>query len=264
MLIKRAKSIKEQMAELAMPYANNMPEFIKKPVYRTKAEESIKRNLDYIKHLGLYGGGTTAATLGLMPIAMPSKHKAKTEFKGTAQRIRKYEEMSKLERNLVRSFAKKHKVNPQMTIGKMDPLLKLQTGGAAFHPKMGIKSNIKSSPILLHELGHAVDFKNFANLKGGLRGLGMAGMVAAPFMGMHEDLKKYAPAAWFGSMLPTLYQEGKASGLALKHMYDIGKKTGIGGKEILRGLKSLGPAFLTYLLTATIPAIGLHQWAKKD
>lgn len=136
-------------------------------------------------------------------------------------------------------------------------------------PGMGdkrIQSSFKEVPALLHELGHAKNHANpFISLLLGLRktqSLGNLGAALSIASG-DEDMAKYAPLMSLSGYAPQLADEGLASYHAVKHMYDVGKKSGSGGlKELARGIKQLGPAYRSYLFPAIAPAIGFYGYNK--
>jgi len=108
---------------------------------------------------------------------------------------------------------------------------------------------------LLHELGHGVDYKKFPKTKLiGRKATGLAGLAASAWLAASDDpeRRKWAPVAVVAGATPTLYQEGKASLLALRH---LGQEKGTRG--VLKGLKHLGPAYATYLGLPAGAALGL-------
>lgn len=134
-----------------------------------------------------------------------------------------------------------------------------------------------SKEILLHELGHAADFTSRAGasrvLRGALPGLLLDGLIpAAYFVG--DEIKKAIPGsiddkvidftqkhgpalAMLALATKTLYPEGKASYLAIKHIHDVE-----GAAAAKKAAAKLIPLFGTYAL-ATLPVIAGFSLAKK-
>ena len=134
-----------------------------------------------------------------------------------------------------------------------------------------------SKEILLHELGHAADFTSRAGaarvLRGTIPGLLLDGLIpAAYFVG--DEIKKAIPGsvddkvidfaqkhgpalAMLALATKTLYPEGKASYLAIKHIHDVE-----GAAAAKKAAAKLIPLFGTYAL-ATLPVIAGFSLAKK-
>lgn len=134
-----------------------------------------------------------------------------------------------------------------------------------------------SKEILLHELGHAADFTARAGASRALRGVVPAllldGLIpAAYFVG--DEIKKAVPGsiddkvidftqkhgpalAMLALATKTLYPEGKASYLAIKHIHDVE-----GAAAARKAAAKLLPLFGTYAL-ATLPVLAGFSLAKK-
>jgi len=136
--------------------------------------------------------------------------------------------------------------------------IKFRIGTEAFYsPTQKIISTTKYGPpaTLGHELGHAVDFKNFPKTKLFMRGvLPLGGLGATVFMASNEKTRPYAYIPAIGGVAPMLYQEGKASRIALKNL----KELAVSAKELVQSKKLLRGAFGTYAAAAVLPALGMQ------
>lgn len=114
--------------------------------------------------------------------------------------------------------------------------------------------------IVLHELGHAADFKKGLKRKIFLRKFGPgAGIIAGGMLLANEDTRKYAPAAIAAGFSPMLWQEGKASGSALKFLR---KTYGRRSSQYRKAIISLGKAFGSYGAVAGGSALGVYGIGK--
>lgn len=150
--------------------------------------------------------------------------------------------------------------------------------GASYDPLSKVVTMPRASKeILLHELGHAADFTSRAGaarvLRGTLPSLLLDGIIpAAYFVGdeikkaipgsiddkVIEFTQKHGPAlAMLALATKTLYPEGKASYLAIKHIHDV---EGVAAAK--KAAAKLIPLFGTYAL-ATLPVIAGFSLAKK-
>jgi len=163
---------------------------------------------------------------------------------------------TKRDLQILKDFGKKHGINPRIIAEKSEQRM----GNAYYNPSSDeVVSNYKSLPILLHELGHAADYKSMGTLKSGLRLLGsMAGGLSPLMYGAPDRLAKYTPLIDFATHLPTLYQEGKASYLAMDHLRDAAKKYGPRFKGYDESWDQLPAAFGTYAIGAAAPSLGMY------
>lgn len=118
-------------------------------------------------------------------------------------------------------------------------------------------SNAKVEAVLLHELGHAKDFRRLGKLKHVGQSVGMLGSLASPGIAAlaanKTDNPYLAAAAPVVAAAPLLRNEGKATGSALKHLV----KTHGWKKGLSKG-KILGPAFATYGIIPAASAVGAY------
>ena len=128
------------------------------------------------------------------------------------------------------------------------PIAREAVGPAGVHSSHPTKSSV-----MLHELGHAADFKKHRGFKTVLRagGLGV-GLLGASVLMSDKDTRKYAPAAAAAGWAPTLYQEGKASYLAHKYL-----KQTRGAKASRKSSKRLVKMFGTYAAAPAGMAAGV-------
>ena len=112
--------------------------------------------------------------------------------------------------------------------------------------------------VVLHELGHAADFKKFRRTKAIGRMAGIpAGIVGAGVLLKDDKKRKYAPAATAAGFAPLLWQEGKASILATKYV-----KETEGRRAAKRVAKPLLRAFGTYVTLPVGAALGVYTAGK--
>lgn len=111
-----------------------------------------------------------------------------------------------------------------------------------------------SEGVLAHELGHARNYQNMSKLQKdltlGARGLGGVASQVSGAWAAGQDNPSYTPGlVAAGANLPTLIDEGMATGRAFKHLRNT---TGSWGKALSKG-KHLIPAFGSYAAMAGAP-----------
>jgi hypothetical protein len=166
---------------------------------------------------------------------------------------------------MIRDYMSKKGLNTKINLMKRDRAhpMYAATGGAWYHPyEPSANTMFKDPALLMHELGHANYYKHLGKNMGMLRMPGMlGGMIASMGLGASSDpdVSKYAPAAVLAGMTPTLIDEGYATGSALKHIHGVQGRAGV-----LRALKTLGPAGLSYLAQAAIPAAAMAWYGNRE
>lgn len=155
------------------------------------------------------------------------------------------------------SMARKYKL-------KRMPTIRYEAGKGYFDPKRFKVVSERSMPTVLHELGHAIQHAKRGRLAKKLAmpmyALGvnpriqLLGLLAAPWALSEHPSGRYAPLASLALSSPMLAEEAGASIKALRHLKKL-----YGKKGLAKGLKRLGPAWLTYGLFASIAPTTL--WA---
>lgn len=218
-------------------------------------EKMAEKAESRLKNLGIaYGAGTVGSIAGMIPVGILAApvliNTIKTPYST---------EFSKETARLIKSFKKRHGLDTDIIINSLFKNPRYQPGVGVYIPSAKIHP-----AITLHELGHAADFKKFPVAKSIAR-------VGGPVLGMLTSLglmtskdpekRKYAPLAIMGGAAPMLYQEGKATALATRHLI---REKGI--IEGIKGLRHMGPAWLSYLALPAVLAgsmMAVNKWHEK-
>lgn len=163
---------------------------------------------------------------------------------------------------MAESFKKHYGLNTRInTMDPSDPLMK--NIGPHYNPQLGEVNVPKgvNKGTLLHELGHAQDFKKYPNLKfiGSRQAAPIVGGIAGLSLLASKDpeKRKYAPYVSTAGTIPMLYQEGKATTTALRHVNRVQGK-----KEMFKTLRNILPAQLSYLAMPLMAGGGTYLGKK--
>lgn len=206
--------------------------------------------------IAAYVGGSVASGLASLPIQAAMAEHLKKDLKPSSPPPKA--DQLKFDKAM-NAFKKHHKLK---TLIERETPMTFTAGPHYMHwnmpstgssPKsVGLPKNMYNKAIGLHELGHAVDYRRFGNLKGIARLAGpLAGSVGAVALLKDEDKRKYAPLAAAAGFAPTLRDEAVASHKALKFM----KKTE-SAKTFSKSRKLLTKMFGTYALLPATAAAG--------
>jgi hypothetical protein len=166
---------------------------------------------------------------------------------------------------IAKKFKGKHKLTTKIFTGweahpsaRSSPVYIDPIASKLMRIRKGVHIMHDSPGLILHELGHAADFKKFPKVKMVSRSIGpVAGILVAGKLLGKEKSRKYAPAAAAAGFAPMLWQEGKASTLAYKFMKKNLPKT-VAKKEGLKLLKAFG----TYASLPIGAALGVYGVSK--